>query len=698
MAAATNNSNKSAVIATPTPTSGVVELKKVNTTDNVKLSHSTLPSKFGQPNLLHQANIALCRVRSEFFGRQLQYQQRSQQMADHYNCSTLEKSRMTANNKCITDDDDLRLDLHARDNDHDDPLNDSGKGQGGVGPKSFAINHNDHERGDQHHHQHLNTNNSNIVENANVLMANNERGTIAVASTSCPNVRLDCDRDACDDGVADKDGDSAETKVSVATGRTSVEDGHDTGTDEHSDCVQHHHHHTPTAATEDGSIRPPKKLKVLAKSKTCCDLFANCECRQPSVEATSSGTGSDPISIGREHRRKKLFPSFSHPDTSFVFTAENVGSLERIGSPAEEGSSPHAKYTRTQQQQQQQQRIKTRHGMLELSWSFNSKDDLYRRDRKRLSIGKFHADNKENCNELTNHVECAAGDADENDYTVIAIHPEIALKVHKLQHSVSMYGDPATPNNSPNNLNYLQEHLKRLEETKRFIKRDSVPASSSSSPPPETTNINKNGNHSISANSSTAVRPAHRDDGVVNSLAPSVTAATSATATSTTTNTTTAATAAAHAHLHSGAAGDTAIVENIRKLSTEVSTTTQNHDDQNSDSESDDSQRRHRLLHTATATAAAANIDNLLYHNCNAIAYQQQASRLAEDLKAADQEPDKVLEAAQKFFQESGILGPVACSSSSSMGNATSTLLRKTSKVNITDSVTFEQVSKQCSE
>lgn len=160
------------------------------------------------------------------------------------------------------------------------------------------------------------------------------------------------------------------------------------------------------------SINSVPKKKSLVKSRTCCSFFCSC----------AEDQNSKPIPIKRPTdkllQRKKLFPSFSHPDTSFIFTDDDLLPIigksrttsvnsngEVVGSPATPPSSYHRRNWRR------------RDPDLELVWPLGGKDHLSE-VRKRISVLRTYSENE---------LQQVTGDDDE--YTIIPVHPEISIKV-----------------------------------------------------------------------------------------------------------------------------------------------------------------------------------------------------------------------------------------------------------------------------
>lgn len=147
----------------------------------------------------------------------------------------------------------------------------------------------------------------------------------------------------------------------------------------------------------------PKSL--LVKSNTCCNFYCTCD----GVEAHSK-----PIPIkrltDRVQQRKKLFPSFSHPDTSYIFTEDELKSPQ-----AAVAASP----TNSRRSNWRRRDLDC-----ELTWPFSSRD-AWPRDKKRFSVLRS------SCSEdHDGHVVGSpTGHANNERYTIIPVHPEISIKL-----------------------------------------------------------------------------------------------------------------------------------------------------------------------------------------------------------------------------------------------------------------------------
>lgn len=157
-----------------------------------------------------------------------------------------------------------------------------------------------------------------------------------------------------------------------------------------------------------------RKKRSLVKSKTCCSFFCN-SCSTTEVTSATIPTVPRPIptrSFERTLSRKKLFPSFSHPDTSFVFTEED-----------ETSTSPSIGINRRHWRRR-------REPDLELAIESRGKEFLGDgKKTKKVSVlevqrrkGSFPSGGAGAGDDA---VKTGNGDS----YTIIAVHPEIAVKV-----------------------------------------------------------------------------------------------------------------------------------------------------------------------------------------------------------------------------------------------------------------------------
>ncbi|XP_059616810.1 cGMP-dependent protein kinase, isozyme 1 [Phlebotomus argentipes] len=158
---------------------------------------------------------------------------------------------------------------------------------------------------------------------------------------------------------------------------------------------------TPSGSAE-------RQRATFKKSHTCGSLFANCEC--------------DLRDECRNKTRKKIFQSFSHPDTAFIFTDEKT-------------------QVKDSKVAQRSRVISTRNGILALPG----------REKRQStpSLGNFTVHD-------------------------VVIHPEVVLKVCRQ--------DPVTPTNSPNQAfftDHLKSQLKQIRPTK--TRNDSVQSDQSTS-------------------------------------------------------------------------------------------------------------------------------------------------------------------------------------------------------------------------
>lgn len=159
------------------------------------------------------------------------------------------------------------------------------------------------------------------------------------------------------------------------------------------------------------SAKKNRKKWSLVKSKTCCDFYCK-SCESPpqseQVDCDSSAVVvvARPIpiyrSIDRGFQRKKLFPSFSHPDTSFLFTDDE---LLRAGSPTLGN----------------RRNWRRREPDLELAIEDGPpKKEFLGLDLNRKKKVSVLAANKLVVEDSKTPI---------SDYTIIAVHPEIAVKV-----------------------------------------------------------------------------------------------------------------------------------------------------------------------------------------------------------------------------------------------------------------------------
>lgn len=70
---------------------------------------------------------------------------------------------------------------------------------------------------------------------------------------------------------------------------------------------------TPSSEGTKTSTAPERPRATFKKSHTCGSLFANCGCDL-----------RDECRSHKTFARKKIFQSFSHPDTTFIFTDESA--------------------------------------------------------------------------------------------------------------------------------------------------------------------------------------------------------------------------------------------------------------------------------------------------------------------------------------------------------------------------------------
>lgn len=153
------------------------------------------------------------------------------------------------------------------------------------------------------------------------------------------------------------------------------------------------------------------KRKFLQKSITCCNFY--CSSREEPSQDESHHTQPIPIQrpVDRVLQRKKLFPSFSHPDTSYIFTDEELLPIlgrSPIGAsgPSSSAASPILSSRRN---------WRRRSPDLELTWPLNTKD------KKRISVLKA------SCSD--NSFKCVTRDQGTDNYTIIPVHPEISVRV-----------------------------------------------------------------------------------------------------------------------------------------------------------------------------------------------------------------------------------------------------------------------------
>uniref|UniRef100_A0A1B0GHS1 cGMP-dependent protein kinase n=2 Tax=Lutzomyia longipalpis TaxID=7200 RepID=A0A1B0GHS1_LUTLO len=142
----------------------------------------------------------------------------------------------------------------------------------------------------------------------------------------------------------------------------------------------------------------PRPRATFKKSHTCGSLFANCECDL-----------RDDCRSHKQSQRKKIFQSFSHPDTAFIFTDENS-------------------QVKDQRASQRSRVIATRNGILALPGP--------EKRQSTPSLGNFTVHD-------------------------VLIHPEVVLKVCRQE--------PVTPTNSPSQgffADHLKSHLKQVRPPK----------------------------------------------------------------------------------------------------------------------------------------------------------------------------------------------------------------------------------------
>lgn len=169
-----------------------------------------------------------------------------------------------------------------------------------------------------------------------------------------------------------------------------------------------------------------KPRRPFVKSKTCCDFFCNCPSTTAQAQEGQEQPLSRPITIrrpttlDRTQLRKKLFPSFSHPDTSFVFTedellpilARSPADKDPVTSPVFSGSN--------------RRHWRRRDTELELSWSLSGSPVNGSRDlgeRKKISVVRSCSENQ-----LGKRLQLT-GDYAGDDFKIIPVHPEISIKV-----------------------------------------------------------------------------------------------------------------------------------------------------------------------------------------------------------------------------------------------------------------------------
>ncbi|XP_055708893.1 cGMP-dependent protein kinase, isozyme 1 isoform X2 [Phlebotomus papatasi] len=145
---------------------------------------------------------------------------------------------------------------------------------------------------------------------------------------------------------------------------------------------------TPSSDGTKTSTAPERPRATFKKSHTCGSLFANCECDL-----------RDECRSHKTFARKKIFQSFSHPDTTFIFTDESA-------------------QVKDQRASQRSRVIATRNGILALPGA--------EKRQSTPSLGNFTVHD-------------------------VAIHPEVVLKVCRQE--------PVTPTNSPNQ-SFFSDHLK----------------------------------------------------------------------------------------------------------------------------------------------------------------------------------------------------------------------------------------------
>lgn len=151
-------------------------------------------------------------------------------------------------------------------------------------------------------------------------------------------------------------------------------------------------------ANSGGGRRKSKSL--LVKSNTCCDF-------------------SEPIPI-RPLQRKKLFPSFSHPDTSFVFTDDDQQHHHLTGVS---GSSPADSPTSRRNWRRRADPD------LELTWPLSSSSSS-KENKKRISVlSTSFSENQ--LRDLTGDGVAEGERCAANKYKIIPVHPELSVKVRE---------------------------------------------------------------------------------------------------------------------------------------------------------------------------------------------------------------------------------------------------------------------------
>lgn len=188
------------------------------------------------------------------------------------------------------------------------------------------------------------------------------------------------------------------------------------------------HRLTEIAATEKDPPVATKK-KSFVKSKTCCNFFCDNDNCDGTAEET---TTSRPIPIRttatlRGLQRKKLFPSFSHPDTSFIFTDEEIAQLR----------SPQGSGRRNWRRRDSELELNFNNNWAVRSGGANSggvgcgKEFLGERSRVSVLRRRGAADDVEIAGDVGDKQKVDLSDDNRANkrYTIIAVHPEIAVKV-----------------------------------------------------------------------------------------------------------------------------------------------------------------------------------------------------------------------------------------------------------------------------
>lgn len=167
------------------------------------------------------------------------------------------------------------------------------------------------------------------------------------------------------------------------------------------------------------------KKSLLVKSVTCCDFYCSCDERPHREEDDDDEVGapppqpqSKPIPIRRATervlQRKKLFPSFSHPDTSFIFTDDPITGRSSLEAAA---ASP------TLSSYNGRRNWRRRSPDLELSWPLStSTKDIVSVDKRRISVFRSSSEQQ-----LKDPLSGDRNGAD--NYTIIPVHPEISIRV-----------------------------------------------------------------------------------------------------------------------------------------------------------------------------------------------------------------------------------------------------------------------------